>query len=141
MSGNDDPGTHANEFGRLAKDELHDARVLPRAHGDRLRFGAGLDLAQPYEAPFGFRHNFLGENDDISVGELNAGTRYAREDELDEIVAGSHRRNTLERGQHQASWHPARLAYGIGERARIARWRLRHRPERHRIERRELAVR
>src|SRR5215831_19534330 len=86
VRGNDDAGSHANEFGRLAKDELRDTRVLSRAPGYRLCFGAGLDLAQAYEAPFGFRHNLLRENDDIAVGELNAGTRCAREDDLCKIV-------------------------------------------------------
>jgi hypothetical protein len=70
----------AHDARGLAEDDFDPAGIF--LAGDLFRACGRLDLAEAYDASFGFRDDLLRENDDVAVLELDR----AR-DQLGEIVA------------------------------------------------------
>jgi hypothetical protein len=84
-----------NDACGLAQDDLDAARILVVA-SNLSRAVAGLDVVQANHASFRLRHDFLREDDDISILEVDF-----RCDELGEIVGFADLRQPFDRNDAQ----------------------------------------
>ena len=69
------PFVHADDAARLAQDDLDLAGVAVAALGELDRLGAGLDGGQVDDGALGLRHDLLGDDEHVIVGERQRARR------------------------------------------------------------------
>ena len=89
---------HPDDAARLVEDDLDLARIAVVARGELDRLGAGDDAGQVDDGAFGLRHDLLGDDEHVVVGQRRGAGRPVDgvADDVAEVVADADLRDPVE---------------------------------------------